>query len=147
MSILPLNMMDSLAGSLSGLSSASGLGKVAGQLNGQFAGPLSGQGSAIGQNPDINTLDSEAQSLGLAGATSPGQVLQGFGDLLSQQLQTVSQLQQSTDQQVQAYAGGADIPLHQIMIGMEKSGTAMDLAIQVRNKLVGAYQELSRMQF
>jgi flagellar hook-basal body complex protein FliE len=84
---------------------------------------------------------------GLEGNSGPGQVLQGFGDMLSQQLQSVSQLQQSTDQQVQAYAAGADIPLHQIMIGMEKAGTAMDLALQVRNKLVGAYQELSRMQF
>jgi flagellar hook-basal body complex protein FliE len=84
---------------------------------------------------------------GNVGLQNPGQVLGNFGDFLTEQMQHVSQLQQSSEQTIKAYASGADIPLHQVMIGMEQSGAAMDLMMQLRNKLVGAYQELSRMQF
>lgn len=80
-------------------------------------------------------------------AQNPGAVLGQFSDFLTEQLSNTSQLQQTSEQNIQAFASGADIPLHQVMIGMEQAGTAMDLMMQVRNKLVGAYQELSRMQF
>jgi flagellar hook-basal body complex protein FliE len=99
----------------------------------------------IGRFPDLTT---GIPQTGLASeAKNPGEVLGNFSQFLTEQLQTTSQLQQSSEQNIQAYASGADIPLHQVMIGMEKAGSAMDLMLQMRNKLVGAYQELSRMQF
>ncbi|RMH01102.1 MAG: flagellar hook-basal body complex protein FliE [Aquificota bacterium] len=41
---------------------------------------------------------------------------------------------------------GEDIALHEMVIQMEKAKTALNLLIQVRNKLVEAIQEINRMQ-
>jgi len=38
------------------------------------------------------------------------------------------------------------VDIHQVMIGMEKANVAFGLTLQVRNKLVEAYQEIMRMQ-
>lgn len=46
----------------------------------------------------------------------------------------------------QAFASGEDVALHDVMIASEKSGVAIQLATQLRNKLLEAYQEISRMQ-
>jgi flagellar hook-basal body complex protein FliE len=95
-------------------------------------------------NPITAALPSAAPATPAMGA---GEALNGFGQFFTEQLQHMNQLQQTSDSNIKAYATGADVPLHQVMIAMEQSGTAMDLAVQVRNKLLGAYQELSRMQF
>jgi flagellar hook-basal body complex protein FliE len=54
-------------------------------------------------------------------------------------------LQTQADQATQDFAAGKDIPLHQVMIAMNKADMSMQLAMQVRNKVLGAYQEISRM--
>jgi flagellar hook-basal body complex protein FliE len=41
---------------------------------------------------------------------------------------------------------GQNVELHELMISMERAGLAMELTLQVRNKLLEAYQEISRMQ-
>jgi len=41
---------------------------------------------------------------------------------------------------------GQPVEIHDVMISMEKASTAMALTMQVRNKLLEAYQEISRMQ-
>ena len=108
----------------------------------------SGALQMITRFPDLTGAQGSTSVAQPAGqANTPGQVLGNFGDFLTEQMQHVSQVQQTSEQNIQAYAAGADIPLHQVMIGMEQSGAAMDLMMQLRNKLVGAYQELSRMQF
>ncbi|SHI40565.1 flagellar hook-basal body complex protein FliE [Clostridium cavendishii DSM 21758] len=42
--------------------------------------------------------------------------------------------------------GDKDVDIHQVMIAGEEAKMSLQLAAQVRNKLVEAYQELSRMQ-
>lgn len=51
----------------------------------------------------------------------------------------------SSDMQ-QAFAAGENVQLHDVMIASEKSSVAVQLATQVRNKLLEAYQEVARMQ-
>jgi flagellar hook-basal body complex protein FliE len=41
---------------------------------------------------------------------------------------------------------GEDISVHEVMIAAEKAKLSLDLAIQVRNKAIEAYQEIMRMQ-
>ena len=41
---------------------------------------------------------------------------------------------------------GGDVDLHDVMIAGEKASVAMQLTLQVRNKLVEAYQDVMRMQ-
>ncbi|MCD6069499.1 MAG: putative Flagellar hook-basal body complex protein fliE [Microvirga sp.] len=45
-----------------------------------------------------------------------------------------------------AYATGAQISPHELMIAMESAKLSMQFAVEVRNRLVEAYQELARMQ-
>ena len=42
--------------------------------------------------------------------------------------------------------GRRPVEVHDVMIAMEKASTSMQLTLAVRNKLLEAYQELSRMQ-
>lgn len=50
------------------------------------------------------------------------------------------------DAQVRSLAAGEDIPLHDLMITMERARLDLMLVAEVRNRLVEAYQELMRMQ-
>lgn len=69
-------------------------------------------------------------------------LLKPFGDGLKQ----VNQLQLDADKLTKEAAVGGDVDLHDVMIAGEKAGVAMQLTLQIRNKLVEAYQEVMRMQ-
>ncbi len=70
----------------------------------------------------------------------------GFLDELSKFIHWVNQEQQKAEAIKDAVLKGADIPLHQMVVEFEKASVALNLLIQVRNKLVEAFQELNRMQ-
>jgi flagellar hook-basal body complex protein FliE len=69
-----------------------------------------------------------------------------FGEMLVQAVSGVSALQQKAGETVRRFATGEPIDIHQVMIAMEQASTAMALTMQVRNRLVEAYQEIMRMQ-
>jgi flagellar hook-basal body complex protein FliE len=69
-----------------------------------------------------------------------------FLDELSKFIHWVNQEQQKAEAIKDAVLKGADIPLHQMVVEFEKASIALNLLIQVRNKLVEAFQELNRMQ-
>jgi flagellar hook-basal body complex protein FliE len=58
----------------------------------------------------------------------------------------VNALQANAGEMVQRFAAGDRMDVHQVMIALEQASTAMQLTLQVRNKLVEAYQEVIRMQ-
>lgn len=69
-----------------------------------------------------------------------------FGQMLKNQLNDVNHLQNSADTAVQNLATGQDKDIHNTMIAMEKAGVAFQMTMQVRNKMIEAYQEVMRMQ-
>lgn len=70
----------------------------------------------------------------------------GFAAELQRSLQRVSDVQHAATQQAQAFQLGApDISLNDVMIDMQKAGLAFQATLQVRNKLVAAYQEIASM--
>lgn len=75
-----------------------------------------------------------------------GNVLHGFGDILKGQMTHINDLQAQADQAQQTYATGGDIELHTVMLATDKADLALQLAMQVRNKILAAYQEISHMQ-
>lgn len=77
------------------------------------------------------------------GAAAPGG---GFGDLLQSSLDRVGRLQGEADRAVEDLAVGRQTDLHSTMIAVEKAGIAMELALQIRNKLLNAYETLMRQQ-
>jgi flagellar hook-basal body complex protein FliE len=71
----------------------------------------------------------------------------GFGQWLSQSLSQVDQLQQTSDTAAQKLITGESKDIHGTMIAMQKAGIAMDLVVEIRNKVIAAYEEVKRMQF
>ena len=69
-----------------------------------------------------------------------------FGGILKSHLAEVNHLQNSADIAAQKLASGQDKDVHNTMIAMEKAGVAFQLTMQVRNKVLEAYQEIMRMQ-
>ncbi|MEB3222975.1 MAG: flagellar hook-basal body complex protein FliE [Candidatus Sericytochromatia bacterium] len=61
-------------------------------------------------------------------------------------LDEVTRLQQGAERLANEAAIGGDVDLHDVMIASEKASVAMQLTLQVRNKLVEAYQDVMRMQ-
>ena len=69
-----------------------------------------------------------------------------FGQLLSDALNNVNDLQQKADQASSDLATGRIEDISQVVIAAEKAAVALQLTVQVRNKMLDAYQEMMRMQ-
>jgi len=72
---------------------------------------------------------------------------QSFGSSLSDAISQVEQVHTDAQQQVQQLLQGDRQDIHNVMIAVEKADIAFQLMMQVRNKIVNAYQEISRLQF
>jgi flagellar hook-basal body complex protein FliE len=70
-----------------------------------------------------------------------------FGSVLKNAINQVEELHGSAEQQVTDLLKGDRSDVHNVMIAVEKADIAFQLMMQVRNKIVSAYQEVSRMQF
>lgn len=69
-----------------------------------------------------------------------------FADLLRDAVNQVNELQIERDRaSVQLALGDAE-HLHDVMIAAERAQLALEMLVAVQNKLVEAYQEISRMQ-
>lgn len=71
----------------------------------------------------------------------------GFGDVLKEAVRQVDDLQNDATVKVQQLLSGEGGDVHSAMIAVEKADLTFQLMMQVRNKVVQAYQEISRMQF
>ena len=71
----------------------------------------------------------------------------GFTETLRTAMDQVDQLQASADSKVSALIQGGGMDVHSAMIAVEKADLSFQLMMQVRSKIVSAYQEISRMQF
>ena len=69
-----------------------------------------------------------------------------FADTLAQSLDKVNTLQQEADVAIQDFITGDKRNIHETMIAVGKADLAFRLTMQVRNKMVEAYQEVMRMQ-
>ncbi|RZU38503.1 flagellar hook-basal body complex protein FliE [Fluviicoccus keumensis] len=70
----------------------------------------------------------------------------GFGQLLMSGLHEVDASSRAATSAMTAFAAGEQISPHELVIGMEQARLSMQLAVEVRNRMVEAYQELTRMQ-
>ena len=59
----------------------------------------------------------------------------------------VSQLQTQAETKVASVLAGNGTDVHSALIAVEQADLSFQLMMQVRNKIVAAYQEISRMQF
>lgn len=87
--------------------------------------------------------------IGASNAAKPSAVTQtenSFSNILESLVSNTNQQQQSADQAIQELHAGGEKNLHEAMISMEKADISMRYMVQVRNKVIDAYQEIMRMQ-
>ncbi|MBS1159873.1 MAG: Flagellar hook-basal body complex protein FliE [Proteobacteria bacterium] len=81
-----------------------------------------------------------AESVAGAGTTDFAQVLQNS-------IEKVNQTQQQSDQMAEKLAAGdTNQNLHEVMIALQTASVSFQEMVQVRNKLVSAYQDVMNMQ-
>jgi flagellar hook-basal body complex protein FliE len=71
----------------------------------------------------------------------------GFGAVLSTALEKVNELETGADQQVGNLLKGGNTDMSTVMIAVEKADVAFQMMMQVRNKIVNAYQDIEKLQF
>jgi flagellar hook-basal body complex protein FliE len=101
-----------------------------------MSSPIPGLGSigSIGVLPQLSQLKP-------AGAEG------GFSGVLTNALQQVNQLSGNSEQQIGSLLKGGSADMSTVMIAVEKADVAFQLMMQVRNKIVSAYQDIEKMQF
>ncbi len=80
-------------------------------------------------------------------SSSPAGDGAGFGNVLKNALNQVSGMQANASDQVNAVMSGGSADMSKVMISVEKADVAFQLMMQVRNKIVSAYQDIEKMQF
>jgi len=100
-------------------------------------------------NMDINQVLAQMRVM-TAQAENRSQLPQtgqaGFGELLSDSINQVNQIQQEAAALKTAFETGDDnVDLAQVMIASQKSSLSFDAMVQVRNKLVEAYKDIMNM--
>jgi flagellar hook-basal body complex protein FliE len=70
-----------------------------------------------------------------------------FSSILSNAVQSVNHLHDQAATQVGNLLQGGGGDLNQVMVAVEKADVSFQLMMQVRNKIVSAYQDIERMQF
>jgi flagellar hook-basal body complex protein FliE len=69
-----------------------------------------------------------------------------FLDTLTDKLNEVNDQQIASDDITQKFIKGEETDVHKVMVATEEAKLSLELAVQIRNKLVDAYQEFNRMQ-
>lgn len=72
--------------------------------------------------------------------------VKSFGDYLVEAIKNTNDLQNQSDQMNKMLAAGQVNDISQVVLASEKADIAMQLTLQVRNRVVDAYQEVMRMQ-
>jgi flagellar hook-basal body complex protein FliE len=70
-----------------------------------------------------------------------------FAGMFQSMVQQTSDLDNKASQAVTGLLNGQGVEIHDAMIATQKSDMAFELALQVRNKAVAAYQQMMGMQF
>lgn len=81
-------------------------------------------------------------------AARPGQTAQSadFKDLLLRSINEVNSMQQEADRAVERLITGEDVTPAEVLTAVQKADIAFKLMMQIRNKLVQAYQELQNIR-
>jgi flagellar hook-basal body complex protein FliE len=69
-----------------------------------------------------------------------------FSQIINQKLEEAISLQKEADQLTESFSVGEPVEIHQMLIAMEKADLALRQAVEIRNKVIEAYQEIERMQ-
>ncbi len=81
---------------------------------------------------------------GFSSHISKNEASKGFDRIMQDTIGKLYQIQNDAEKAVQDLASGTDVT--QAIIAMEKADMSFQLMVEVRNKLLSAYEEVMRMQ-
>ncbi|WII72398.1 flagellar hook-basal body complex protein FliE [Bdellovibrio sp. 22V] len=91
--------------------------------------------------------DSKSLSIeGPSSASSTAGTGKSFADTLKDAVSSVNEMQKASDKAMQNLATGKTDNVADVMIAAEKADIALKVMVQVRNKIIDAYQEVMKMQ-
>ncbi|KQL35511.1 MULTISPECIES: flagellar hook-basal body complex protein FliE [Bacillaceae] len=76
---------------------------------------------------------------------SPFEAQQNFGDFLKSALESVNANQKASDVVTEKLIRGENVELHDVMIASQKASITLNATMEIRNKVIEAYQEIMRM--
>jgi flagellar hook-basal body complex protein FliE len=98
----------------------------------------------------ISSLANQAASIAAATTTTAPAAAAGkpgeFASMLAGAVQRVDQYRTDAGQAVDSLISGESGELHSVALAAQRAELAFELGLQVRNKVVQAYQEIMRMQ-
>ena len=98
--------------------------------NANLSGTMASQGAAALANANP------------ASAIENGSPSRSFGQMLTDAIANVNDAQLKSADMTARFAAGQPMDIHQVMIASQEANVALNLALQVRNKLVDAYTEI-----
>ncbi|BBP43131.1 flagellar hook-basal body complex protein FliE [Thiosulfativibrio zosterae] len=95
----------------------------------------------------MRSLAAEAasQSAPVAKMGTGAEGAENFADLLSKSVNAVATEQNKSSEMKDAFERGEDVDLSEVMLQVQKASLSFQAMTQVRNKLVEAYQDVTRM--
>jgi flagellar hook-basal body complex protein FliE len=101
----------------------------------------------MAMNPVSSLRILPADSLPAASVTPDDPGGGGFRATLDRAMGEMQDVQHEAQSQIAGVLEGTGADVHSALIAVEKADLSFQLMMQVRNKIVSAYQEISRMQF
>jgi flagellar hook-basal body complex protein FliE len=94
---------------------------------------------------EIPLLEAPARPQSLGEPLAQRSVAPAFAQVLDGFLQHVDTAQHRADAMVESLALGEPVDVHQVMLALNEASNAVQLTLQVRGKVLEAYQDLMRM--
>jgi len=99
----------------------------------------------LGNIPNVYVPNTSGSTLGSDFGADQGGA--SFSDVLKNAVNTVNSLHDNAATQVTNLMQNGNGDVNQVMIAVEKADVSFQLMMQVRNKIVNAYQDIEKMQF
>lgn len=94
----------------------------------------------------FNSLTPAGAGPSAGAAGGPSSSSGSFGDAVRQAVDALDSRQKGAEQEIARAVSGQSPDLHRTVIELQTADLGFQFALQVRNKLVGAYEEIMRMQ-
>ena len=94
---------------------------------------------SIGTNSILNNLNINNTTEEKTNGTS-------FSNVLSDAISKVNDSEVNANNKIESLIKGEDVEMHEVMLAMQESVLSLQALIEVRNKTVEAYQEISKLQ-
>lgn len=93
----------------------------------------------------LRTHQSQAAGMdvGTDAVNAPGKT--DFADAIRQAIGSVNSTQVNSQNMSEAYERGEDVPLTDVVLNMQKASLSFEATLQVRNKVLKAYEDIMNM--